>query len=135
MMAQAEVGGAKLFHRDAGVNTWGVLNGRAAFAKEQPEIAAKVVAAYEKARIWAKENPSELAKLLVTYAKIDGPVAALQLERTDLKGGAIGESQVKTIEAAGLALQKAGVIEAKVDVRAVTAALIDSSFTGGLTGY
>jgi sulfonate transport system substrate-binding protein len=31
MMAQAEVGGAKLFHRDAGLNTWGVLNVRASW--------------------------------------------------------------------------------------------------------
>jgi sulfonate transport system substrate-binding protein len=135
MMAQAEVGGAKLFHRDAGLNTWGVLNVRAAFAKEQPELVAKVIAAYEKARIWARENPVELAKLLTTYAKIDAPVAALQIERTDLKGGAIGAAQRATIEAAGIALQKAGVIEAKVDVKVVTAALVDSSFAGGLTGY
>ena len=135
MMAQAEVGGAKLFHRDAGLNTWGVLNVRAAFAKDNPEIAAKVVAAYEKARVWAKANPGELAKLLVTYAKIDAPVAALQLERTDLKGGAIGPAQVKTIEAAGIALQGAGVIDGKVDVRAVTAALVEPSFTSGLAGY
>ena len=135
MMAQAEVGGAKLFHRDAALNTWGVLNVRTAFAKEQPELVSKVIAAYETARIWAKENPAELAKLLETYAKIDAPVAALQITRTDLKGGAIGQPQLQTIEAAGLALQKAGVIDAKVDVKAVTAALIDSSFTGSLTGY
>ena len=135
MMAQAEVGGAKLFHRDAGLNTWGVLNVRTAFAKEQPELVVKVIAAYEQARIWAKANPAELAKLLETYAKIDAPVAALQITRTDLRGGAIGSPQLQTIEAAGLALQKAGVIEAKVDVKAVTASLIDSTFTGGLTGY
>jgi sulfonate transport system substrate-binding protein len=98
-------------------------------------LVAKVIAAYEKARIWARENPVELAKLLTTYAKIDAPVAALQIERTDLKGGAIGAAQRATIEAAGIALQKAGVIEAKVDVKVVTAALVDSSFAGGLTGY
>jgi sulfonate transport system substrate-binding protein len=135
MMAQAEVGGAKLFHRDAALNTWGVLNARTAFAKEQPELVGKVVAAYEQARVWAKANPAELAKLLETYAKIDAPVAALQITRTDLRGGAIGAPQLQTIEAAGLALQKAGVIDAKVDVKAVTAALIDSTFTGGLAGY
>jgi sulfonate transport system substrate-binding protein len=135
MMAQAEAGGAKLFHRDAGLNTWGVLNVRTAFAKEQPELVGKVVAAYEKARVWARENPAELTKLLITYAKIDEPIAKLQLARTDLKGGAIRAPQIATIEAAGLALQKAGVIDAKVDVKAVTAALIDPTFTGALAGY
>ena len=77
MMAVAEVGGAKLFHRDAGLNTWGVLNVRSAFAKEQPELVGKVIAAYEKARVWAGQNPAEVAKLLVTYAKIDAPVAEI----------------------------------------------------------
>ena len=38
-------------------------------------------------------------------------------ERTDLSNGVIGEAQRESILQAGLALQKAGVIEAAVDVR------------------
>jgi sulfonate transport system substrate-binding protein len=55
-------------------------------------------------------------------------VAARQLERTDLSTGAIGPRQRQTIEAAGVALQKTGVIPAEVNVAQQAAALIDPSF-------
>jgi sulfonate transport system substrate-binding protein len=50
------------------------------------------------------------------------------LQRTDLSSGMIGETQAATIIEAGKALQQAGVLEANVDVVAVTNAMIDPSF-------
>src|SRR5215217_6310593 len=51
MMAQAEVeDGAKLFYRKPEANTWGVLNVREEFLKEQPEITKRVLKVYEDAR-------------------------------------------------------------------------------------
>ena len=53
LMAAAEVeSGAKLFYRNAPANTWGVLNVREAFAKENPALVAKVLKAYEEARAY-----------------------------------------------------------------------------------
>jgi sulfonate transport system substrate-binding protein len=46
-------------------------------------------------------------------------------ERTELTHSRIGNSQRDSILAAGLALQQAGVIDAKVDVKANLDALID----------
>ena len=46
-------------------------------------------------------------------------------ERTDLTYSRIGAPQRELILAAGLALQQAGVIDAKVDVRAALDGLID----------
>lgn len=46
-------------------------------------------------------------------------------ERTDLTHSRIGAPQRESILAAGLALQEAGVIDAKVDVRAAVDTLID----------
>jgi len=44
IMAQAEVEeGAKLFFRKAEDNTWGVLNAREEFAKQNPQIVARVL--------------------------------------------------------------------------------------------
>ncbi|OAN45732.1 sulfonate ABC transporter substrate-binding protein [Paramagnetospirillum marisnigri] len=129
LMAQAEVDdGAKLFYRNAEINTWGVLNTREDFASAHPELVAKVIGAYEKARAHAIANPDELKKIIAESAKLTEAVAARQLERTDLSTAAIGPRQQKTIEAAGIALQKEGVIAADVNVPSVAAALVDSSF-------
>lgn len=129
LMAQAELDdGAKLFYRNADINTWGVLNTREDFAADHPELVSKVLQVYEKARAFAINNPGELKQIIATQAKLTDAVAARQLERTDLSTAAIGDTQKKTIEGAGIALQQAGVIAADVNVAAIVAGLVDSSF-------
>jgi sulfonate transport system substrate-binding protein len=130
LMAAAEIeAGAVLFHRNAAANTWGVLNVREAFAKDNPALVTKVLAAYEGARRWALANPAELKKTLVAFTKLPEAVVERQLERTELTHSTIGEPQAETILAAGLALQEAGVVPAGTDVRAVLDSLIDRRFT------
>lgn len=129
LMAQAELDdGARIFYRNAEINTWGVLNTREDFAADHPELVAKVIQAYEKARAFAQANPAELKRIITEQAKLNDAVAARQLERTDLSTAAIGPRQQKTIEGAGIALQQAGVIPADVNVPAVAASLVDGSF-------
>ena len=130
IMAQAEVEeGAKLFFRKAEDNTWGVLNAREEFAQQNPQIVTRVLKVYEEARQWALKNPDELKKLLVAETKLPDAVIAKQLERTDLTNGSTNVASTReTILAAGLALQKAGVLEAKSDVKATVEALIDTRF-------
>jgi len=102
---------------------------REAFAKENPALVAKVLKAYEEARTFALANPAELARTLIEYTKLPEPVIKRQLERTELTHSAIGQPQVDTILAAGVALQEAGVIPAGTDVRAAVEALVDRRFT------
>lgn len=129
LMAAAEVeSGAKLFYRNAGANTWGILNVSEAFAKENPALVTRVLKAYEEARAYALANPAELRKILVAYTKLPEPVIERQLERTELTHSAIGQAQIDTILAAGLALQQAGVIATGTDVRAAVDALVDRRF-------
>lgn len=129
LMAAAEVeSGATLFHRNAAANTWGVLNVTETFAKDNPALVTKVLKAYEEARAYALANPAELKKTLVSYTKLPEPVIDRQLERTELTHSAIGQPQVDTILAAGLALQQAGVIAQGTDVRAAVDALVDRRF-------
>jgi sulfonate transport system substrate-binding protein len=130
LMAAAEIeGGATLFHRNAAANTWGILNVREAFAKENPALVARVLKAYEEARLFALANPAELTKSLIAYTKLPEPVIKRQLERTEITHSTIGQAQVDTILAAGLALQEAGVLPATTDVRAAVDALVDRRFT------
>lgn len=129
MMAQAELDfDARLFFRNPDANSWGVLNVREEFAKAQPELVGRVLRAYERARAHAIANPDELKATIAAATRLPEPVAARQLERTDLSHSVIGAPQTATLEAAGLALQAAGVLEPSVDVKKVVSELIDPSF-------
>ncbi len=129
IMASAEIeDGDVLFHRNAANNTWGVLNVREEFAKENPEVVKRVLAAYERAREEARKDPAKLKAALVAATKLPDAVIARQLERTDLSQSKIGDEQSQAIEAAGLALQKAGVVKPDVDVKATVSSLIDTSY-------
>ncbi|MCK0196947.1 aliphatic sulfonate ABC transporter substrate-binding protein [Ancylobacter sp. 6x-1] len=129
IMASAEIeDGARLFYRNPAANSWGVLDVREAFAQEHPDLVRRVIAAYEKARQWSLAHPKELASLLEGATKLPPPVIERQLARTDLSHAAIGPVQAETLNAAGLALQKAGVLKPEVDVKAAVAGLIDPSF-------
>ncbi|MGX1103219.1 MULTISPECIES: aliphatic sulfonate ABC transporter substrate-binding protein [Bradyrhizobium] len=127
MMAQAEVeDGAKLFYRKAEANTWGILNVREEFLKAHPDIVRRVLATYEEARKYSLANYDELKKTFIAVTKLPDAVVDKQLkERTELTHSRIGAPQRESILAAGLALQQAGVIDAKTDVKAALDSLID----------
>jgi sulfonate transport system substrate-binding protein len=127
MMAQAEIeDGARLFYRKADANTWGILNVREDFLKEHPDLVRRVLATYEDARKQSLSNYDELKKTFVAVTKLPENVVDKQLkERTELTHSRIGAPQRESILAAGLALQQAGVIDAKTDVKAALDSLID----------
>lgn len=130
MMASAEVeDGARLLYRNAEANTWGVLNVREEFAKAHPELVKRVIAVYEQVRQRALANKDQLKAEFAAVTKLPAAVVAKQIdERTDLATSRIGAVQRTAIEAAGVALQKAGVIGADIDVKAAVDTLLDSSF-------
>jgi sulfonate transport system substrate-binding protein len=127
MMAQAEIeDGARLFFRKADANTWGILNVREEFLKDHADIVRRVLAVYEDARKYSLGHYDELKKTFIAVTKLPEVVVDKQLkERTELTHSRIGAPQRDSILAAGLALQQAGVIDAKVDVKAALDTLID----------
>src|ERR1700754_2718007 len=127
MMAQAEVeDGAKLFFRKPEANTWGILNVREEFLKDHPDLVKRVLTVYEVARKHSLANYDELKKGFIAVTKLPDTVVDKQLkERTELTHSRIGAPQRESILAAGIALQQAGVIEPKVDVKAALDSLID----------
>lgn len=128
-MAKAEVeSNARLFFRNPDFNSYGVLNVRNEFAETYPAYVERVLAAYEKARQWAVQNPTELKDILVKEAKLSDPVAAKQLERTDLSDPVIGQTQKDTIVAAGDVLKRSKVVPDAVNVDQVVTDLIDPTF-------
>ena len=127
MMAQAEVeDGARLFFRKPDANTWGILNVREQFLKDYPDVVRRVLAVYEEARKYSVANYADLKNTFIAVTKLPDTVVDKQLkERTELTHSRIGAPQRDSILAAGLALQQAGVIDAKVDVKATLDTLID----------
>src|SRR5215470_3200113 len=127
MMAQAEIeDGARLFYRNPGANTWGILNVREAFLNDHPDLVRRVLAVYEEARKYALAHPDELKQIFINVTKLPPAVVDKQLtERTELTHNRIGAPQRASILAAGVALQQAGVIPASVTVAAMVDALLD----------
>jgi sulfonate transport system substrate-binding protein len=127
MMAQAEIeDGARLFFRKPDANTWGILNVREQFLKDYPDIVRRVLATYEEARKYSLSHYDELKKTFMSVTKLPDDVVDKQLkERTELIHSRIGAPQRESILAAGVALQQAGVIEPKVDVKTALDSLID----------
>jgi sulfonate transport system substrate-binding protein len=130
MMAQAEVeDGAKLFYRNAAANTWGILNVREDFAKDHPDLVKRVLAVYEEARKYSLSHYDEVKADFIAVTKLPAAVVDKQLkERTELTHSKIGAPQRESILEAGLALQKAGVIKADVDVKKTLNDLIDDQY-------
>src|SRR5579862_4674257 len=119
MMAQAEVeDGARLFYRNKDANTWGILNAGADFLQKYPDVTRRVLAVYETARKYCVAHYDDEKRVFMDVTKLPGAVVDIQLkERTELTFNKIGQPQRDSILEAGLALQKAGVIQPDVDVK------------------
>jgi sulfonate transport system substrate-binding protein len=129
MMAQTEIqSGSRLFYRNVNFNSYGVLNVREQFAQQYPAYVERVLAAYEKARLWAIQNPAEFRKLFGGAAKLDDSVVTKVLERTDLSNSTIGDNQRQVIFASGDVLKQNNVISSRADVNATVNNLIDSRY-------
>ena len=129
MMAQTEIqSGSRLLYRNVNVNSYGVLNVREEFARQYPAYVERVLAAYEKARLWAIQNPEEFRKVFATDAKFDDSVITKVLERTDLTNSTIGDNQRQVIIAAGDVLKQNNVINSSTDVSATVNNLIDPRY-------
>ena len=130
MMAQHEIiDGAKLFYRNPDANTWGILNAREEFVKDNPDLVKRVISAYEEARKYSLANYEELKKIFIGVTKLRNDVVDKQLkERTGLVYNKVGPAQRESILEAGIALQKAGVIGPRVDVKKSLDDLIDDRY-------
>ena len=135
MMAQTEIqAGSRLFYRNVNFNSYGVLNVREEFAKQYPAYVERVLAAYEKARLWAIQNPEEFRKLFATDAKLDDSVVTKVLERTNLTNSTIGDNQRQVIIASGEVLKQNNVINGSTDVNVTVNNLIDPRYVQDVLG-
>ncbi len=130
MMAQAQVeDGARLFYRNKDANTWGILNSSEDFLKAYPELTKRVLGVYEQARKYCLGHYDDEKRVFMDVTKLPDAVVDIQLkERTELTFNRIGQPQRDSILEAGLALQKAGVIQPNVDVKQALNDLVDDRY-------
>ncbi len=130
MMAQAQVeDGARLFYRNKDANTWGILNSSEDFLKAYPELTKRVLGVYEQARKYSLGHYDDEKRVFMDVTKLPDAVVDIQLkERTELTFNKIGQPQRDSILEAGLALQKAGVIQPNVDVKQALDDLVDDRY-------
>ena len=135
-MAKAQVeSGAVLFYRNPSFNTFGILNVREAFAKQYPDFVRRVLAIYERGRVYALAHPDELRGDLVEAASVSEVVARIQLsERTDLSHPGLGAEHRETLLGTGEVLKKIGVIDGDVNVGRIVDSLIDPSYLDARAG-
>ncbi len=129
LQAQSELkGNGRAFFRQPDFCSYGVMNVREEFAKNNPEQVKRVLKVYEAARKMAKDNPAALQAAMVAATGLPDDVIALQLKRTDLSVSAIDATARTTFVESGKALQDSGVVMPEVDVAKTVDAMIDTSY-------
>jgi sulfonate transport system substrate-binding protein len=85
-MASAELREhARLLYRNIAFNSFGTLDAREDFLAKYPELVERVIAGYERARVWILAHPQDAAALLAEESHVEPDVALRQLtERTVL---------------------------------------------------
>ena len=131
IMATTEVkDGARLIYRNADFNSYGVLNAREAFLAESPEVVDQVLACYEKARTWIKENPTEAAAILAKEASLDSAIAEKVLtERTNVDVSLVpGDAQQAVLEAILPTLVAEAQVRSEDEARVALESQYDTTF-------
>jgi sulfonate transport system substrate-binding protein len=130
MAASEEESDTELIYRNIDFNTWGFLNATETFLEESPELAQLVVNAYERARVWALENPEETARLLADAASIDLEVARVSLiERTNIDIDPVpGEVQRAVLEIVGPIFVESGDVDDQASIDEALANLFEPRF-------
>ena len=134
LMAASELDrGSRLLYRNVDFNTYGFLNVREEFLAKSPNEVQRVIAGYERARLWILANTTEAAKILAEEAKVSLQVALLQLKlRTDLSHPQPSSEHVKALQAAAPILLDEGLVKPGTDLARVVTDLVDTQFARGL---
>ena len=136
LMAASELdAGSRLIYRNVAFNTYGFLDVREDFLERQPALVKRVIASYERARLWILANTTDAAKILSEEAKVSLPVALLQLKlRTDLSQPLPSAEHVKALQAASPILLDEQLVKPGTDLERTVLDLVETRFAQGLAG-
>jgi len=134
LMAASELdAGSTLLYRNIAFNTYGFLNVREDVLAQRPDDVRRVIAGYERARLWILGNTTAAARILSEEAKVSLQVALLQLKlRTDFSQPQPGAEHVKALQAAAPILLDEQLVKPGTDLNRVIADLVDTRFASGV---
>ncbi len=130
-MAQAELQSHDvLFFRDKSLNSPGTLLVRDAMLAEHPDLIRNVLSAYERARLWARDNPDGVAQILAADARLSPDVAKREIGRTDFSNPKVDAATRAQIAAAAPVLKTSGSLSAGADLDRAQAELFATRVGG-----
>lgn len=102
---------------------------REQFLAAHLQATARVIQAYERARLWTRANPAEAAKILSNEAKVSLPVALLQVKlRSDFSNPQPSNEHLQALRQAAPILRDEALVKPGTDLDAAIAGLIDTRF-------
>lgn len=129
LMAASELeSGARLLYRNVNYNTYGLLNVNEAFAAKYPQAVERVLAAYERARVWILAHPDETARIVSEEAKLPLAVIKVQLLRNDFSQPVPGQQHIQALTAAAPILTEESLVKPGTDVAQVVRTLIEPRY-------
>jgi sulfonate transport system substrate-binding protein len=122
--------GAQLIYRNPDFLSYGVLNAREAFLQESPELVDQVLACYQEARQWIKDNPEDAAALLAKEATLEPEIATTVLtQRTNVDVPLVpGDPQRAVLETILPTLVAEGQVRSEEEARTALESIYDTTF-------
>ncbi|MBA4247530.1 MAG: aliphatic sulfonates ABC transporter substrate-binding protein [Microbacterium sp.] len=122
-------GAAEIIYDNVDFNSYGFLNATEDFITNHPDLAQLVVNAYEKARLWALENPDETAAILAEVAGIDIAIAEATIARTVIDIDNVpGDAQRDVLSVIGPIFVESGDVPNQELIDAALDALFNDTF-------
>ncbi|ACQ81681.1 aliphatic sulfonates family ABC transporter, periplsmic ligand-binding protein [Beutenbergia cavernae DSM 12333] len=133
MAASESEAGSRLVYRNIDFNTYGFLNATEDFLETSPDLAQLVVDTYERARVWAAENPDEVVAILAEVAGIAPEVAETVItERTVLDLDPVpGETQRAVLEVVGPIFVESGDVQTQDAIDTALDELFEPTYAEG----
>jgi len=122
-------GAAEIIYDNVDFNSYGFLNATEEFITSSPDLAQLVVDAYEKARIWALDNPEETAMILAEVSGIDVAIAEATIARTVIDIDPVpGQTQREVLEIIGPIFVESGDVSNQQLIDDALDSLFDDTF-------
>jgi len=120
--------GSRLVYRNPLFSSYGFLNTTDEFAAKHPQALRRVLAAYERARLWILANPDDTAKLVAEESKQSVAVIRQQLTRADFTKPLPAAQHIDTLRATIPLLLEEDIVKKGTDLNRVLAELVDDRF-------
>lgn len=120
--------GSRVIYRNPAFSSYGFLNTSDDFIKKYPNHLARVLAVYERARLWILSHPEEITALVAEESKQSVPVIKRQLTRANFTKPVPDEFHLASLRETIPILIDEEIVRRGTDLQRTLADLVDDSF-------